>query len=139
MRRHLIGLACVAASVAGLLAYRAWFVEPRAWAALCVAAASPSACVPRGWLLWLQHFGLWGGAALALGLAAFRGAPFAVSVAAVALGVAGVVNYNASFGMLGLALGGWAWLNVSGGTAAGRPAPARTGSTPSPAGSASLR
>ena len=137
MRRHLIGLACVAASVAGLLAYRAWFVEPRAWAALCAASAPAVACVPRGWLLWLQHYGLWGGAALVMGLWALRGAPFAVAVAVVAFGVAGVVNYNASFGMLGLSLGSWAWLNVSGATKLGPPAPARTGSTPSPAGSAS--
>jgi len=33
-------------------------------------------------------------------------------VGAVALGIAGVINYNASFGMLGAALGAWAWLGT---------------------------
>jgi len=116
MRRiDAIGLAVVAASLAALLAYRHVFIEPREWGALCAAAAPPAgvlprACAPRAALLWLQHFQLWGAGALVLGLWAFIGAPFVVGVAGVAVGLAGVVNYNATWGMLGLALASWAWV-----------------------------
>ncbi len=102
----------VAGSLAALLAYRAVFVEPRAWGAACALAAPPLACAPRAALLWLQYQGLWGGAALALGVLALLSRRFFVVVAAVACGVAGVVNYNASFGMLGAALGAWTWLRA---------------------------
>jgi hypothetical protein len=101
-------LVVVALWLAALLAYRARYVEPREWGSSCVAAAPPLACLPRQALLWAQHWGLWGLAALGLGLAAFAGAP--VAVAAVAAGIAGVVNYNATWGMLGAALGAWAWI-----------------------------
>jgi hypothetical protein len=111
MRRDdLIGLAAVVASLGLLIAYRHWFIEPRAWGATCAAAAPPLICAPRAALLWLQQYGLWGAGGLALGLWAFLGGPFVVAVAAVALGAAGVVNYNATYGMLGAALGAWAWL-----------------------------
>ena len=33
-------------------------------------------------------------------------------VAAVALGAVAVANYNATWGMLGLALGAWAWIGA---------------------------
>jgi hypothetical protein len=101
-------LVVLALWLGALLFYRRHFVEPRAWVDACAATVPPFACVPRQALLWAQHLGLWGLAALALGLAAFAGAP--VAVAAVAAGLAGVVNYNATWGMLGVALGAWAWL-----------------------------
>jgi hypothetical protein len=111
MRRNdWIGVAAVAGSLGLLIAYRAWFIEPREWGAACAAATAPLACAPRAGLLWLQQYGLWGGGGLALGLWAFLGGPFAVAVSAVALGAAGVVNYNATFGLLGAALGAWAWI-----------------------------
>lgn len=103
------GLAVVAVSIAALLVYRYLFIEPREWGALCT-ANPPLACAPRAALLWLQHYYLWGAGALALGLWAFMGAPFIVSVAGVALGAAAVINYNATWGMLGLALAAWAWI-----------------------------
>jgi hypothetical protein len=109
-RSDWIGGAVVAIALAALMAYRAEFIEPRAWGAACAAAAPPLACLPRAGLLWLQQYGLWGLGGLALGLWAFLGGPFAAAVGAVALGAAGVVNYNASFGLLGAALGAWAWL-----------------------------
>lgn len=109
-RRDVAALAAVAGSLAALLLYRAWGVEPRPWGALCAAAAPPLACLPRGALLWLQRWYLWGGAALLLGLAAFLRAPWPVPAAAVALGAAAVANYNATWGMLGLALGAWSWI-----------------------------
>lgn len=108
-RRDLAGLLVLALWLAGLLAYRAVYVEPRAWDAACALAAPPYACLPRAALLWAQQQGLWGGAALVLGLAAFLGAP--TITLAIALGLGGVVNYNASFGMLGCALAAWAWIS----------------------------
>ncbi len=109
-RQDLVGLAVVVAATAGLIAYRYAYIEPRAWGAICAAASPPLACAPRAALLWLQQKYLWGGVALALGLWAFvfRG-PFAVAVAAIVVGVAGVENYNATWGMVGAALGAWCW------------------------------
>ncbi len=109
-RRDWIGLAVVAASWAGIVAYRYAFIEPRAWGAICAAGAPPFACVPRAAQLWLQQKYLWGAGALALGLLAFlRRGPFAVSVAAIVVGEVAVENYNATWGMVGLALGAWVW------------------------------
>jgi hypothetical protein len=94
-----------------LLGYRAAFIEPRSWGAICAGSAPPLACLPRAGLLWMQQLYLWGGLALALGLWAFLlRAPFAARVAAVVAGVAAVANYNATWGMVGAALGVWAWL-----------------------------
>jgi len=112
--RDLVGLAVVAATAGGMASYRAAFIEPRAWGVACAAAVAPFACVPRAGLLWLQRDYLFGGVALALGLLAFlaRG-PFALAVAAMVIGIAGVENYNATWGMLGAALGAWTWLGLT--------------------------
>ena len=112
--RDWVGLAVVVAAGAGMALYRAHFIEPRAWGAVCAAAAPPLACLPRAGLLWLQREYLWGTVALLLGLWSFlaRG-PFVVAIAAIAVGVAGVENYNATWGMLGAALGVWAWLGAT--------------------------
>jgi hypothetical protein len=104
-------MAVVVLSLAGLLAWRKAGIEPREWVGLCAAASPPLACLPRSALFWLQYWYSWGAAALVLGLLALRGAPFAMSVAAVAVGAAAVANYNATWGMLGLALGAWAWIS----------------------------
>jgi hypothetical protein len=105
------GLTIVIAATAGLIAYRYAFIEPRVWGGICAAAAPPPACLPRAGLLWLQREYLWGAISLALGLWAFFGqGGFAVQVAAVTIGVAGVENYNATWAMTGAALGAWAWL-----------------------------
>ncbi len=124
MRRDYAGLAVVAAWVAALLVYRQIVIEPREWGAICAAAGAPLACAPRAALLWLQNWQLWGAAALTLGLAAFVGAGFWAAVAAVALGAAAVINYNATWGMLGMALGAWAWLRRHSDR---RPNPSRAG------------
>jgi len=117
-RADWLGLAVVAASLGGLILYRQVYVEPREWVGVCAAATPPLACLPRAALVWLQHWYLWGTGALLLGLWAFLGGPFAAAVAAVALGAAAVANYNATWGMLGLALGAWGWI-----TRQRRPAP----------------
>ncbi len=114
-RRDWAGLVVVAVWVAALVAYRHVFIEPREWGAICAAAAAaPLACALRTALLWLQFWQLWGTAALVLGLAAFIGTWSWAAVGAVALGAAAVINYNATWGMLGLALGAWAWLRRHG-------------------------
>jgi hypothetical protein len=114
-QRDVWGLAIVAAVTAGLIAFRAYFIEPREWGALCVMAAPPFACAPRATLIWLQRYYLLGSASLALGLAGFawRGG-FAAQITAVLMGVAAIENYNATWGAVGLALGGWAWLRRDG-------------------------
>jgi hypothetical protein len=113
-RRDLVGLAVVAASIAGLILYRYAYLEPRAWGAICAAAGPPLACVPRAGLLWLQQKYALGGGALALGLAAFlwRG-PVWLAISAMILGAAAVENYNATWGMVGLALGAWRWAEAA--------------------------
>ncbi len=108
------GLAVVAAAGAGMALYRATYIEPRAWGTVCAAAGRPLACLPRAGLLWLQREYLWGAVALLLGLWAFLGrGPFVVAVAAIVMGIAGVENYNATWGMLGAALGAWVWLGAT--------------------------
>lgn len=110
MRRVLPGLLTVLAVTAAMLAYRYWFIEPRHWGATCAAADAPAICAPRAALLWLQHWWLWGAAALGLGLAAFVSGRQPLATAAVALGVVAIINYNATWGGIGVALGAWAWL-----------------------------
>jgi hypothetical protein len=109
-RADWIGIAVAAASLAALEAYRVTLVEPRIWVGLCAGPHAPLVCAPRAALLWLQARYLWGWGALALGLWAFLGGKRPVAVAAVAAGAAAVVNYNATWGMLGAALGAWAWI-----------------------------
>jgi len=109
-RRDLFGVLAVLMATGALVAYRAWGIEPRAWASLCTDAAAPVACAPRAALLWLQHYYVWGGAALVMGLLAFAGRAAWLRPVAVAAGVAAVINYNATWGMVGAALGAWAWI-----------------------------
>ena len=102
----------MAAATCGIIAYRYVYIEPRAWGAICAAANAPAPCVPRAALLWLQQKYLWGAGSLSLGMFAFiMRRPFAVALAAIVAGVVAVENYNATWGMVGLALGAWVWLD----------------------------
>ncbi len=113
LRREAKAILAVLAAVGLMLAYRHLQVEPREMGALCLdLSRAPLACLPRAGLLWLQHWQLWGAGAMALGVWAFLGAPLAVRAAAVALGVIAVLNFNATWGMVGAALGGWAWVEA---------------------------
>lgn len=112
-RRDWTGLLIALAALGAMAAYRAVWVEPREWGGLCAVAGRPLACEPRALLLWLQHWQLWGGGALVLGVWSFLGGPHAARVAAVALGMIATINYNATWGMLGAALGAWAWLGAT--------------------------
>jgi hypothetical protein len=114
-RRDFFGILAVAAVTAGLIAYRAYYIEPREWGALCVSAAPPVACLPRAGLIWMQGHYLWGAASLALGLFGFAwGGSFAAQLGAILFGVAAIENYNATWGAIGLALGVWGWLRMWG-------------------------
>ncbi|MDB5375232.1 MAG: hypothetical protein JWP04_3874 [Belnapia sp.] len=115
-KRDAWGLAVVAVALGAMLAYRATYLEPTAWGEACAVARPPLACLPRAALGWSQYWQVWGAAALACGIWAVVGAGFAVRVAAVALGAVAVANYNASWGMLGLVLGAWAWCDAPGAT-----------------------
>ena len=113
-RRDIRGLAAVGLAVGAMALYRHLYVEPREWGAACLDLSdAPAACFPRAALLWLQHWQLWGGGALLLGLWSFLGAPAALRVAAVALGIVAVLNYNATWGLLGATLAAWAWIGAS--------------------------
>ncbi|WP_338661598.1 hypothetical protein VQH23_15270 [Pararoseomonas sp. SCSIO 73927] len=113
-KHDLIAVLAVVAAIGLIVLYRYLQVEPRHMGALCLdLSTAPFACKPRAALLWLQHWQLWGAGALALGIWAFIGAPFAVRAAAVALGVIAALNFNATWGMLGAALGAWAWVEAA--------------------------
>lgn len=115
-QQDLIGLIAIALVTGGMLLYRHWGVEPLWWGSACIAENPPLACTPRAWLMWAQHWQLWGLGAMMLGLWAFlapgRGAPFAVRVAAVAAGIVAVMNYNATWGVLATTLGIWSWIEA---------------------------
>jgi hypothetical protein len=106
----LFGCLIVLAASAGMLVYRRTGVEPRAWLALCATATPPVACAPRAALNWLQYWYGWGLAALASGLLAFLRPSRPLAVIAACLGAAAVINYNATWGTVGLALAAWGWL-----------------------------
>lgn len=119
-RRDWAGLLLVALLLGGLIVFRRAVIDPREWGAICVAPTAPAVCMPRAALLWLGNLYLWGTAALVLGMAAFRFRAWPVAVAGVAVGAIAVASYNASWGMVGLALGAWTWMTLI----AERPRPA---------------
>jgi len=127
VRRDWIGLLLVGLGAAALIGLRLALVEPEGWAAACAGAAPPWPCLVRQAILWLQNWGLWGGAAVALGVWAMLGGPFAACVAGVAAGIGGIENYNVTWGVLGGSLAGWAWLRPARGAA-----PADAGSSGRP-------
>lgn len=92
--------------------FRQLAIVPRATVGICAAASAPAFCAPRAAVLKLQYFHAFGWAALALGLAAFilgRRLPGAL---ALGVGIAAVVNFNGTYGILGAAFGLFAWLGL---------------------------
>jgi hypothetical protein len=106
------GVALAALVGGGAFAFRELAIVPRATVGICAAAPAPGWCVPRGWVLHWQYLGLFGWVALAAGLLAFFGGKRAVAGLAIGLGVAAVVNYNGTQGIIGAALGLAAWLSL---------------------------
>ena len=113
--QDLAGVALAALVGGGAFAFRELAIGPRATVGICAASSAPSWCVPRGWVLSGQYYGVFGWAALAAGLAAFFLANRLLGALALGLGVAAVVNYNGTQGIIGGALGLIAWLSVASG------------------------
>ncbi|HUW80181.1 MAG TPA: hypothetical protein VMV54_04700, partial [Acidocella sp.] len=80
---------------------------------LCAAANAPPICAPRAAVLWLQYEQGFGWAALLLGLAAFILGKRLPAVLALSIGIAAVINYNATTGIIGAALGIITWIGLS--------------------------
>lgn len=106
----LLGLAVVVAAFAAMEWFRAVYVEPREWGSVCVSVDPPLSCIPRSITLWLQTIYGWGAAALFTGLLTLLRVFSWASVGAVVLGIFAIVNQNATWGALGVCLGGWSWI-----------------------------
>jgi len=107
------GLTLVALIGGGMFAFR-WFAIRPVWTVgACAADHAPGFCLPREAVLKLQYYQGFGWAALALGLAAFILGWRLTAALAVAAGIAAVVNYNGTTGILGAALGLTAWLSLA--------------------------
>ncbi len=106
------GIWIVAVIGFGMFAFRAFAIVPRATVGLCVAANAPPLCVPRAAVLWLQYQQLFGWAALALGAAGFFLGRRWPAVLGLAVGIAAVINYNATTGVIGAALGLITWISI---------------------------
>lgn len=103
-------------------AFRLLAVSPVATVGQCAAARPPAFCAPRQLVLTAGYLGLFGWAALALGLVAFFRPGRFTGALAVGLGIAAVVNYNGTEGIVGAALGLIAWLSVTTGRLRGKAA-----------------
>ncbi|GLR65979.1 hypothetical protein GCM10010909_06570 [Acidocella aquatica] len=115
-----MGLWMVAILGGGAFAFRLLAIAPRATVGMCAAANAPPICVPRHAVLTLQYYQGFGWAALALGLAAFFLGKRTPAVLALGIGIAAVVNYNATTGIIGAAFGLVTWLSLATGRYAGR-------------------
>jgi hypothetical protein len=87
-------------------------VTPVAMVGICAADHAPAICVPRHLMLKGAWLGVYGWAALLLGLYAFFRVNRIVAALAVGVGIAAVVNYNGTQGIIGAALGLIAWLSA---------------------------
>ncbi len=113
--------ALVAVIGGGAAAFRQMAIVPRATVGICAAANAPGFCAPRALVLWLQYEQLFGWAAFLLGVFAFvMGRRFAAALA-IGVGIAAVVNYNGTTGIIGAALGLFAWMGLNTGRYARAP------------------
>jgi hypothetical protein len=97
----------------GMAAFRQLTIVPFSMVGLCAAAGAPAICAPRGLVLWAAYEQIFGWAALALGAAGFCLGNRWAAMLAVAFGIAAVVNYNATTGVIGAALGLFAWVGLN--------------------------
>jgi hypothetical protein len=107
------GISIVAITGGGAAAFRQWAIVPRATVGICAAANAPAFCAPRAAVLWLQYEQLFGWAAFLLGVAAFARGWRLGGAVALGIGIAAVVNYNGTTGIIGAALGLFAWMGVN--------------------------
>ena len=108
-----MGLWLVVMIGGGMFAFRELAIVPRATVGLCAAAAAPSICAPRAAVLWLQYQQAFGWTALVVGLAAFISGRRLAAVLGLGIGIAAVVNYNATTGIIGAALGLITWIGLA--------------------------
>jgi len=107
------GIALAALIGGGAAAFRQLAIVPRATVGICAAANAPAFCMPRQAVLWLQYEQLFGWAALVFGVAAFLRGWRLAGALAIGIGIAAVVNYNGTTGIIGAALGLFAWMGVN--------------------------
>lgn len=107
-----IGIAVVVATGLGFWAFRELTIVPRVYGDLCTAAHPPFVCLPRQAVLWTQYVRLFGLAALLVGLVGWALGRYWLAVAAIAIGVAAMINYNATQGIIGIVFGFWTWLGI---------------------------
>ncbi|MCF3947286.1 hypothetical protein AiwAL_06225 [Acidiphilium sp. AL] len=112
-RHDWAGIGVVLAVGVAAILFREVTIVPRAYVGVCAGPQAPLVCVPRQAVLWLQYERLFGLASLVLGLLGFAFARRWPGVAALAVGVAAVVNYNGTEGIIGAALGLWGWLEAA--------------------------
>jgi hypothetical protein len=97
----------------GAAIFRQLAIVPRATVGICAASSAPAFCGPRELVLKLQYFHGFGWAALCLGLLAFALGQRLFASLAIGIGVAAVVNYNGTYGIIGIALGLFAWIGLA--------------------------
>jgi hypothetical protein len=107
-----MGVWAVAMIGGGAYGFRLLAIKPLATVGMCAAAHAPAICAPRHLVLQAGYLGLFGWAALALGLLAFFRAGRFWGAVALGLGIAAVVNYNGTPGIVGGAFGLIAWLSA---------------------------
>jgi hypothetical protein len=95
----------VAATTAVAILLRFQFIEPEAYAHLCSAPGAPWWCAPRATAIAAFSSGALAVAAVGAGLAAVATRRRAVALAAVCLGVAGLLLYAVEGGAVSLLLG----------------------------------
>ena len=106
------GLWAVAMLGGGAYAFRLLTIKPVEMVGLCAATHAPAICTPRHLVLMGGYLGLFGWAALLLGLYAFFRAGRFWGAVALGLGIAAVVNYNGTQGIIGATFGLIAWLSA---------------------------
>jgi hypothetical protein len=112
-KRDWRGLLGVIAAAAAMMAFRAVYVEPAVWGSVCLEPGRPFSCLLRDGLNFGQFWQLWGGTALAAAVVAFISRAFWAAPLAVALGAIAVINFNATWGMIGAFTGAWLWLTLT--------------------------
>ncbi len=108
-----MGVAIVAAAAVSAISFRITTVEPREFVGLCASRHAPWICAVRHAVLWLQYEHSFGLTSLLLGLFAFVFTYRPLGVVALAFGAIAIINYNATEGVVGAALGLWGWLEAS--------------------------
>ena len=114
-----MGIWLVAMIGGGMFAFRELAIVPRATVGLCAAANAPAICAPRPPCFGCNINRLSAGRRLAWALPPSSPASAGRPSLALGIGIAAVVNYNATTGIIGAALGLIAWIGLD------RPVPAR--------------